>query len=155
MPSQALIRHSQIIARKAEEEKKKKAKEEEKRKAAKAPDSEEDLFEEEEKEEEEDDYKAEQFLKETLVFRDVSDEEGKLMNIIESLRSEWKVVQIDTDLHHYSRFRKEKGTEAITKDNFSLFLTVVGCGDNAEIGVHQVDKVDKGGRPTIMQGIKI
>ena len=136
---QALIRHSQMLARRAEERKKKKKR---------ANNSSEDLFGDDSGEEE--DINTNELLKEVLAFKDISDVDGQLMSFIRSLKSEWKVVQLDTAPSTVSRFRKERATEAIEKDNLGLIMTVVGCGENASVSVCKVDKVQKADRPTIM-----
>ena len=136
---QALIRHSQMLARRAEERTKKKKR---------ANNSSEDLFGDDSGEEE--DINTNELLKEVLAFKDISDVDGQLMSFIRSLKSEWKVVQLDTAPSTVSRFRKERATEAIEKDNLGLIMTVVGCGENASVSVCKVDKVQKADRPTIM-----
>ena len=136
---QALIRHSQMLARRAEEREKRKNR---------ANNSSEDLFGNDSAEEA--DLNANEVLKEVLAFKDISDVEGQLMNFIRSLKSEWKVVQLDTAPSTVSRFRKEKATEAIEKENLGLIMTVVGCGENASVSVCNVNKVQKADRPTIM-----
>ena len=137
----ALIRHSQLLARRAEEE-------ERKRRAAAANSSNEDLFGSDSGEEA--GVKTDELLKSVLAFRDISDAEGQLMSMIQSLKSEWKVIQLDTALSTVTRFRKEKATEAIETDNLGLVMTVVSCGENANVGVYNVKKVEKGDRPTLM-----
>ena len=136
---QALIRHSQMLARRADEREKKRNR---------ANSSNEDLFGDDSAEEAE--LNANELLKEVLAFKDISDVEGQLMNFIRSLKSEWKVVQLDTAMSAASRFRREKATEAIEKENLELILTVVGCGDNASVSMCKVNKVQKADRPTIM-----
>ena len=136
---QALIRHSQMLARRAEERKKRKNR---------PNNSDEDLFGTDS--DEEADLNANELLKEVLAFRDISGVEGQLMNFIRSLKSEWKVIQLDIAPSTASRFRREKACEAIEKENLGLIVTAVGCGENASVSVCNVDKVQKADRPTIM-----
>lgn len=136
---QALIRHSQMLARRAEEREKRRNK---------ADNSDEDLFGNDDGEEA--DLNTNELLKDVLAFRDVSDAEGQLLNFIRSLKSEWKVIQLDTASSTVSRFRKEKATDAIEKENLGLIMTVVGCGENSSVSVCNINKVQKADRPTIM-----